>query len=201
MKYLTTLITLLFCTVLFAQVGIGTSNPTAQLDINTSNSSLPPLELNPQAAPLGTAAGQMSVIGDQLYLFDNNRNKWLSVGSSTFNFGREGDLDGHSLEYAGDITNSGPSLPNNGTIVYVTLNSSGGKPDKGITLEVYDSADALVSSHSLNLSSGRLLKNDFDVDFNAGDYFRVRVDNDTGTNAKANDISAVLWTKWRMDNQ
>lgn len=193
-------IVLLITYTTHSQVGIGTTNPTAELEINTLNSSLPPLELNPQTAPLGTAAGQLSVIDDQLYLFDANRNKWLSVGTSTFNFGREGGLDGHDLEYAGDILLSGPSLLENGTIVYLTLNSSGGKQDKGITLNIYNYSGVVVSTHNFNMINGRLMLSNLNIDFSKGDYFRVSVDNDTGPNVKTENVSAVIWTKWRKNN-
>lgn len=179
---------------LFAQVGIGTSNPTAQLEINTSSSTVPPLELNPQTAPIGSAAGQLSVIGDQLYLFDDTRAKWLTVGSSTFNFGREGSLNNIQLEYAGDITRSGPNMSHDGTIVYLALNSSGGNTSKGITLAIYNSARTLLSSHPLQLIDGKLLLTDVNIDFSAGDYFMVEVD-DGGS--VVDDVSFVIWTKWR----
>ena len=200
MKIKITTILLLVKYAAIAQVGIGTTNPTAELEINTSNSTIPPLELNPQIAPVGSNSGQLAVIGDQLYLYDLIRNKWLTIETSTFTFGREGNLDGHDLEYAGDITDSGPSLLNDGTIVYIALNSSGGNPSKGIILDIYNSSDALVSSQTLNLSSGKLTKSDINIDFVAGDYFRVRVVNDTGSIGSVKDVSAVLWTKWRKDN-
>ena len=77
---------------LFAQVGIGTITPNAELEIK-SNSTLPALELNPQTAPVGTATGQIAVIGDKLYMFDVTRAKWLSVEATMLNFGLENGTD------------------------------------------------------------------------------------------------------------
>ncbi len=197
MKLYITAATLFFGFGLYAQVGIGTSTPSSELEIK-SNGNIPSLELNPQLTPRGTASGQLSVIGDELYLYDTSRAKWLSVESSTLSFGREGGLNNVNLEYAGDVADSGPAMPKAGTIVYTTLNSSGGNQSKGIVLRVYNNNGTVKSTHPLNLSGGRLIKNDFDVDFSEGDYFRVRVSNGGGNNV--NDVSMVLWIKWRKEN-
>jgi len=192
-------LTIILCLFVFnnliSQVGIGTSNPTAELEINTSNNGLPPLELNPQSSPTGTAAGQIAVIGDQLCLYDVARGKWLSVTSSTYTFGREGDLNDDKLEYAGDIINSGPQMPYDGTLVYATINSSGGNPTKGITLRIFDEDDNFLNALNMNLVNGNLIVSDMNIDFSEGDYFRVRVDD--SADGDVSDVSVVLWTKWR----
>ena len=103
MKTLLLTFSLLICNVIFAQVGIGTTNPTAQLEINTSGTSLPALEISPQSSPIGTATGQLAVIDDKLFLYDQTRGKWLSVESCLLNFGLEEDSDNVFLEYVGDI--------------------------------------------------------------------------------------------------
>lgn len=177
------------------QVGINTTTPSAELEIASSSPGLPILELNPQTAPVGTASGQLSVINDQLYLYDDTRSKWLSIGSSTFNFGGEGGQDGDDLEYAGDIENNGPTMPQDGTIVYISINSTGGFPTKEITINIYNSLNVLVGSHSVNLVGGSLVLADFNVDFSSGDHFRVYVEDANGV---VNNVTAVLWTKWRQ---
>ena len=50
------------CFSVSAQVGVGTTDPTAELEIETSNSGIPALELNPQSSPTGTATGQLAVL-------------------------------------------------------------------------------------------------------------------------------------------
>lgn len=193
------------CTV-WGQVGIGTSTPNAELEIKSPTDQLPALELNPQTAPDGTAMGQIAVIntpdyGPELFMFDTTRTdnsgegKWLTVGASTFNFGREGGQNNSTLEYAGDITSSGPKMPRKGTIVYTTLNSSGGNATKQIRIAIHNSAGTEQSSTNLNLVGGSLKKTDFNLDFEAGDYIRVHVGNGGGGNV--NDPTAVLWIKWR----
>ena len=197
MKLTQTIIACLLVCNIHAQVGIGTTTPGAELDINAVNSGgIPPLELNPQTTPTGTASGQIAVIGNELYLYDASRTKWLSVASSTFNFGKEGNLNNTDLEYSGDIDNSGPSMAQNGTIVYITINSSGGSVTKGFTLSRYNTANFLISTHSFSLHSGELIVNNANIDFSKGDYFIVSVDND-GTGV-VSDASMVIWTKWRQ---
>lgn len=182
---------------LHAQVGIGTTNPSAELEINaTSAGGIPPLEINPQTTPTGTASGQIAVIGDELYLYDASRTKWLSVASSTFNFGKEGNQNNTDLEYAGDIDDSGPSMLQNGTIVYITINSSGGSATKAFTLSRYNAANAIVSTHTFSLHTGELVVDDANINFSKGDYFIVSVDNDLTGNVQ--DPSMVIWTKWRQ---
>lgn len=195
MKYLTIAMLLCIWMPSKAQVGIGTNTPSAELEIAASSTGLPSLELNPQTSPIGNASGQISVIGDQLYLFDSTRGKWLSVGSSTFNFGGEGSQNNENLEYAGDIDNNGPKMPQDGTIVYVTLNSSGGNLTKGITLNVHNDLNVLSSTHSMNLVDGKLIMPNSNFDFSSGDYFTVSVADDPGN--AADDVSMVIWTKWR----
>ena len=177
----------------FAQVGIGTTIPNAALDIQSPSDNLPALELNPQIAPVGSAMGQLSVIGDQLYLYDDVRVKWLSVGAATFNFGRDGNNDNRYLEYAGDIDDSGPRMPRDGTIVYVTMNSSGGNATKTGTIEITD-AGGTTTNTSIALIGGRRIYEDFNVDFGAGDELRVRLD---AAGSGSLNTSVILWVKWR----
>jgi len=56
----------LFISNIYSQVGIGTLNPSAELEIGTTNTGIPALEINPQTAPVGNAMGQLAIIGDIL---------------------------------------------------------------------------------------------------------------------------------------
>ncbi len=104
------------CLQLFGQVGIGTLTPTAQLEISNdiANPNLPLLELNPQSAPTGSATGQLSVIGDKLFMYDATRVKWLSVESTALHFARGGsNRNDAPLRFSGVIgnQNSGAYMP------------------------------------------------------------------------------------------
>lgn len=195
MKKISPLFFLLSVFIANGQIGIGTSSPSAELEIQANSSGLPALKLSPQTAPIGTAAGQLSVIDNALYLYDDIRSKWLSVETTTVTFGREGSLNNQNLEYAGDITNNSSNMPHNGTITYVALNCSGGNLSKIIHLRVYDNTRTLTQTHSFQLVNGVYLATDLNIDFSAGDYFLVYVDNDLL--GDVNDLSFVIWAKWR----
>lgn len=47
----------IYAQAMFSQVGVGTTTPTAELEVETSNTGIPALELNPQTAPTGTTNG------------------------------------------------------------------------------------------------------------------------------------------------
>lgn len=183
----------LFSGELNAQVGIGTTTPNSALEILSPSDDFPAFELNPQTAPVGTAMGQLSVIGDELYLYDDVRGKWLSVESSTFNFGREGGVNNQNLEYAGDIDDNGPLMPRDGTIVYVTMNSSGGNATKMASIDITDTLGTETST-DIALIGGVRVYTDFNTDFNQGDFIRVKANGAGGT---ADDMSVVIWVKWR----
>ena len=187
----------LLCSNALAQVGIGTTNPNAALEIQSTSDAIPVLELNPQTAPVGTATGQLSVIDDKLYLYDATRTKWLSVESSTFNFGKEGYQEDEYLEYAGDITANGPQLPANGTLVYATFNSSAGVPNHTGAIEIIDTSttpDTVISSTPIQLSGGNIVYDNLNVDFNTNHIIRVYIDPDT---TGVENPTVVLWVKWR----
>ena len=190
---------ILFCVLsIQAQVGIGTTNPTSQMEIKTTATGIPALELNPQSAPIGTSTGQISVIGDKLYMFDDGRGKWLSVESMMLNFGLENGTDDQHLEYVGDILLSGPKMPFDGTVVYITMNASGGQANKQVqlfqnNLPVLNNADASLDG-LLALDGYTFTETDYNLDFNAGDHFRVKV---TSTGVDVENLSVLLWVKWR----
>lgn len=189
----------LFCSVsLIAQVGIGTTSPTAELEINATTSGLPALEITPQANPVGTSTGQLSVIGDKLFMYDETRGKWLSVESSLLNFGLENGTDNQNLEYVGDILVSGPRMPLDGTIVYITMNASGGQANKKVELYknntvIPDNLDPSIDGE-LVLDGYTFTNTQYNLDFNEGDHFRVRVGAD---GSDVENLSVLLWVKWR----
>jgi len=183
----------------FAQVGVNTISPTAELEIATNPTGIPALELNPQTAPVGTANGQISVIGDELYLYDSARGKWLSTSGILLNFGLESNVDGQFLEYAGDVLLTGPRMPKDGTIVYVTINASGGQANKAYQLFRNGTAvpnnDANPSIDGIIQANGTTFTNTaYNLNFNAGDFIRVNVASEG--NAVVNPV-VLLWVKWR----
>tara|TARA_R100001369_G_scaffold92771_1_gene139731 strand:- start:5097 stop:5558 length:462 start_codon:yes stop_codon:yes gene_type:complete len=119
----------------FSQVGIGTVTPSAELEIETSSGDIPALKLNPQTNPIGNEMGQLAVIGDKLYMYDDVRAKYLSVETTALQFAKDGTADNDPLRFGGDVKDngSGAKMPFNGTIVYCTIQSSGEKKTKNLT--------------------------------------------------------------------
>lgn len=180
----------------FSQVGIGTTNPSAELEIETSNTGIPALEMNPQTAPVGSANGQLAVIGDKLYMYNVSRSKWLSIESSTLPYARGGNnRTNQVLRFTGVVSNqnSGALMPLNGTIVMATGNISGGDSTKPFTIEVRNGT-SIVSSTSVNLSGSAYSNANLNIDFSAGDYIIMRIGS---SGSSVNNPNFVLWTKWR----
>jgi len=184
---------------LYAQVGIGTILPTAELEIAATNTGIPALELNPQSTPVGTADGQLAVIDDKLYLFDATRGKWLSTDTTSLNYGWSGTADGQVLWFGGNVELTGPIMPLDGTIVYVTINSSGGNTTKRMELQINgsnvgNSGDPTIDGR-ISLAGGSFNYSDYNIDFNAGDYLTIEA---AINGAGVDDPVAVIWVKWRQ---
>mgnify|MGYP000262383510 CR=1 FL=1 len=188
---------------LWSQVGIGTTDPSAELEIETTNTGIPALQLNPQTAPDGDADGQLAVIGDKLYMYDLTRDKWLSLEVTALQFGRNGGADDELLRFGGDVrdNSSGPLMPFDGTIVYMTIQSSGGVANKQFDIKINGSdvgnnADNTLDGR-ISLSSGSFTETNYNIDFDAGDYINLEVRNNGG---EVDDTAGVIWVKWRVDN-
>lgn len=190
---------LLSSSAIFAQVGIGTVNPNAQLTIDSGTTDLAPIELTPMAAAPGTSlnGGQMVVINNELYLYDTTRSHFLSVSTSQLAFTRNGNADDTNLYFGGRITNqnSGAVMPFDGTIVHVSGISAGGSATKEFELRVR-SGGATINNQTINLAANAYNDTTTDIDFSAGDVIVMRViDDGTGT---VNNPAFTVWVKWRQ---
>lgn len=183
----------------YAQVGIGTTDPTSELEIETTNTGIPALELNPQTAPTGTVTGQLSLIGDKLFMYDATRIKWLSLESFVLQFGRAGNQDDTALRSAGNIgnNNSGMLMPFNGTIVYVTVktNSNNGAQAKQFDIRVRNGTTT-NSTTSITTVASQYTNNNLNVNFSAGDYINGFIIDDGA--GDVNNSVITLWVKWRQ---
>lgn len=183
----------------YSQVGVGTTSPTAEVEIETDNTGIPALELNPQTAPVGTADGQLSVIGDKLYMYDATRVKWLSVESTALQFGRNGNSNNTVMKKAGNSTsgNSSYLMPFNGTIVYgsIKTNVNSGAQNKQFQIRVRNGT-ANISTNNVNTVASEFISTTLDINFSAGDYIDIRIQNDG--NGNVNNAVAIIWVKWRQ---
>lgn len=190
-------------TIINAQVGIGTTSPSAELEIvgtdDNDGTDIPTLALNTQRNPQGTATGQLAVIGDLLYMYDATRSKWLSVESTALQFGRDGNINSQTLYFGGNLESgsSGPLMPYDGTVVGITANSSGGTSTKQFQVRVRNGTTTQTTI-SFNLSSNTYTDSTTNNNFSTGDYINVRaINNGDGT---VSDPGIVVWVKWRVDN-
>ncbi len=180
-----------------AQVGIGTTVPDAKLTIDASANTFAALELIPQATPTtDLGEGQLAVIGDKLYMYNDARSKWLSVESTAIQFGRNGDTDTQSLQYGGNMVDggSGPLMPFDGTIVAISAIGGDGD-DTNINVRARDATNTNSINETFALSTLRYTDTAADFDFDAGDYITVRA-RDAATTT--DDVTVILWVKWRQ---
>lgn len=182
----------------FSQVGIGTVTPSAELEINATPTGIPALQLNPQTTPTGTAMGQLAVVGDKLYMYDDTRGKWLSVESTALHFARGGaNRNDSPLRFSGVISNqnSGSYMPLDGTIVYISAMINAGDDSKEFLIERRDSSGFVATAATFNLSGEVYSNASANIDFNAGEYLITRI---SGTGGTVNNPNIIIWVKWRQ---
>ncbi|WP_146191782.1 hypothetical protein [Algibacter marinivivus] len=190
----------------FSQVGIGTTTPTAELEIQTSDVGdplldIPALEINPQTTnvPTGSTTGQISVIGDKLYMYDGTRNKWLSIETTKLHYGRGGNRNNEVLRYVGDFGNQNSSalMPFDGTIVHITARARGGLANKDFSVEIRNGNAIVGTATTYSLASSEFIDTTTNTNFSAGDYIISRIAN-TPTTATVQDLIVTIWVKWRQ---
>ena len=190
-KIIFLLYTFLFSITIYSQVGIGTTSPTAMLDIVSTNTGIPAFKITPQSDPVGSTTGQLAVIDDLLYMYDATRGKWLSVESTSLQFGKNGSGDGVFMRFGGDVRNSGSGalMPYNGTITAITIMAKSGESSKEFELWINGSIDTYF-----NLSSLKFSQTNTNIDFSSGEYLNLKISSD-GEEIKH--IGAIIWVKWR----
>lgn len=187
----------LFTSVMNAQVGIGTTNPTAKLEIDASIDAIPALEIVPRTtAPTGTASGQISIMDGSLYVYDATRAKWLSSETMVFPFGKNGSvIAGDYLQYARvEHQNSGAKVLQNATIVGIAAEASGGNPTKGFDIIIKTGGTTTtVSTTSFSLTGSTYLNPTANINLSAGDYISIQ----TRGGTDVNNPTVTLYVKWR----
>lgn len=188
---------LIFLTqISYSQVGIGTTTPTAQLEIDASATpTMPPFKIVPSVMPpTGTSSGQIAIIDNSLYIYDATRSKWLSSEVSVFSWGNNGATDNEYLEYATtNASNSGAKIPVNATIVAVTIQTATSSTDNArqFTIRKNNPSVDVVHFTTATFTYNSILVN---TDVNAGDFLQVFVNNEFN---EVNSPIVTLWLKWR----
>lgn len=191
---------------ILAQIGVGTDAPTALLEIKSDPTGIPALALTPQITPKGSATGQMAVIDNKLYLFEEERGKWLSVEQSILEYGRLGfGSDPSEIEYGGGDLQNGPIMPFDGTIVSISISATLDNNNREIGLFLNGN---LVPNDNTNVNQDGVFllhpttlsyKNSkYNVDFNSGDMISMSL-LDPSVN-DVDDLIVSLVIKFRKDN-
>jgi hypothetical protein len=195
-KHLTLLHILLWTVNSHSQIGIGTITPTAEIEVSTTNTGIPAFELNPQSAPVGSATGQLAVIGDQLFMYDAIRTKWLSIGATAFTWSIRGNSRNEYLKFSGgglrDLGTGAP-MPFDGTIVYIAATSTAGMATKGFDILVRNGTTT-NSTTTFNLVANNYSNTTHNINFAAGDYLNVWCQDDA---VDVVDPTLTVWVKQR----
>lgn len=199
MKLILNITLFLFVINIYGQrVGINTSNPQAKLDINAQPNGLPALQINPQSTPVGSVNGELTVIGDKLYLYSLNRKKWLSAETSMYSFAEDGNAETR-LEYTGDVERTGPIIPIDATIVEINVRAANATVNKRIQLHINgiavpnnDANPSIDGALALDNNS-EFYTNTYNLNINRGDILTVT---QSGVGL-LRDVTVDIILKWR----
>jgi len=186
----------LFSQLIFAQVGIGLTDPiTAELEVDATDTGIPVLKLEPQTDPSEVAGvrGQLAVIGDKLYQYNTNRSKWLSVSHTSIQYNKRNTLTDTPIRLGGDVRtiDAGAIMPFDGTIVIGTAKIEAGDQDKQFNILVRNGTTTL-STNAVTLVAGELTIS-LNIDFSAGDYIVIDA---VGTDT-VSEPTFTLFVRWR----
>lgn len=193
--------------VSYGQVGIGTASPTAMLEVSTEQTGIPAVGLTPQTNPLGEDSGQLAAIGDKLFMYNSDKNKWLSIEATTLEFGRLGwGSVPREIEFGGGDVQTGAKMPFDGTIVSISYEARTVNNDRNIYLLIND-VPVLNNDVNQNLDgvfdllTNQLtyVNNSYNVDFDEGDVVKFEVDENVAS-SDVIDLILVAQIKWRKDN-
>lgn len=162
--------------------------------LDATSSSHAPLQLTQQSAfpTSGLVAGQLTTINGEVYSYDGIRSKWLSIGTTTYSWADK-NADGKILPI-GESSHGGTGymIPQNATIIKVTVWSSGGEATKAFEIRRNGVATSLKS---FSLSGGTYISTNDNVNLNAGDVLQVYV---SSAGNKIESPVVTVYLKWRQ---
>jgi len=126
-----------------------------------------------------------------LYQYDGSRAKWLTVDTTTYQFGSNGTTDNTELNFnSTQNSTSGVLIPRDGTIISVTGMQNSGNSTKGFEVRATG-----VSIFAYALAADQFISNAVDADFVAGDVMHVFA---VGAGAGANNPTSTVTVKWGL---
>lgn len=167
---------------------INTSDSVGPVILNGGTT--PALEItNKSSTPnQNVSAGSISVIDNQLYIYDGGRSKWLTP-SKLLTFGRN-NADGHKLSQA-DVFDwdAGYNMIKDGTIIGFSLFNTRSVTGKDVNILIDD-----VTVKTLSTTDGLINKDSLNIDFNSSDKISIYVGS-SGQPLK--DVVATIEISWR----
>ncbi len=154
------------------QVGVGTTTPAAQVDIESTGV---PLRIKPSTStPTGNSGGQMFVGDDGiLYIYDGTRSKWLSVDRTMVGWGRNSNNTSNQYlrQFNGAQSNfSGWRMVRDGTITAITAQTNIAQT---WTLEIRkNDAGTVITSLTMAAQAGNH-NNTLNIDISEGDFIQA----------------------------
>jgi hypothetical protein len=162
--------------------------------LNATSGTYSPIELTQQTVipSSGLLAGQLSVVGGILYIYDGTRLKWLSVQRMFVAFGRRGGSKNQYLHFYGSelpSNNSGLRMVRNATIV-----SLSGQFDVSGTGTFRIRKNDIITNITSLLLSTTIGNGDTTIDVNltSGDYLQSYIEN-TVTVEDAMILVEIAW--------
>lgn len=131
-----------------------------------------PIQLkNLETAPTSNLEeGQLSFIDNDLYFFDDNRRKWLSIGRDNYFWSKNSYSTSQFLSFGlSNYSNIGPRINYDGTITNIEIKITSGDMNKKFDLLVNSETKAVFSLNGVNQYKNNLI----DIDFNENDLVSI----------------------------
>lgn len=166
---------------------------SGSVKLDASSGNFAPIELTEQtAAPSADlAAGQLSYINNQLYVYDGDRSKWLSVNELHYQWS-DRNSKGKYLPVGSSLdAGMGYRVPMNATVCKVSVWSSN-STSRSLELRKNGTATALKT---FSLAAGVYTSTNDDIDLTANDVLQVYVSGASGPPVK--DVIVSVYVRWR----
>jgi len=176
-------------------IGTTTTAPAAILTLaSTTRGFAPPRMTNAQILLIASPFDGLKAysLDDHFeYQYDASRAKWLSVDTTTYQFGSNGSTDNTELNFnSTQNSTSGVLIPRDGTVISVTGMQNSGNTTKGFEVRANG-----ISIFSYVLVASEFVSNAVNADFSASDMMHVF---SIATGSAANNPTATVTVRWRL---
>lgn len=137
-----------------------------------SSSGYAPIQLTPSvSAPTqNLSAGQLSVVGNETYIYNGSINKWLSLNQETPSFGGRFACGNYLTTGLHSAINSGFTALKNGTILGISASVGAGDMTKQFHVRKNGNLSNITS---FSLVGGKYFDNSLNIDFDQSDTIQI----------------------------